>query len=118
MVRDVVMRDILAKQAGFLHPVNVLAPVSACELTPGALHLVTNLCESPAVLSGGAGRRSPAVGRNEPRCPVLRKDHVGCGERHDRQALAERPEALEGQLEAAPGKPAVMLDAREAFFLD
>src|SRR5262245_60398197 len=105
------MRDLLAKQAGFLHPVNVRAPVAARELAPRAMHLVANPGEALTICRGGAGRRSAAVGGNDPRPPVLRKDHVGGGKRDDRQALAERPEALEGQLEAAPGKPAVMLDA-------
>src|SRR6188474_2791011 len=117
MVRDVVVRDILAKQAGLLHPVNVLAPVAARELTPCAMHLVANPGETLTVCHSGPGWRSPAVGGNEPRRPVFRKDHVGGGERHDRQVLAERPEARKGQLEGAPGKPVVMLDSGDAFFL-
>ena len=117
MVGDVVMRDVLAKQAGVPHQVDVLAPVPGCELLPCAMDFVANLRQPLTVSHRAASRRPFAVGGNQPRRPVFRKNHLGRGERHDRNIPTGLSVAFENKLETAPGKPAVMLDARDAFFL-
>ena len=125
MVRDVVVRDLIAKESDLAHEIHVLRPVPVGELVPRTANLLAQLSEtfrrgktvSSRRLHLSAGRHTLALSGYDPCLLALGKEGLGRRESDDVDVGAADGAVFKRYLDCEAWKAEVMLDSRDAFFL-
>ena len=125
-MRNVVMRQPLAKKARLVQEADVFTPVAIGELVPRPANLLARLRKSLGggePVAGGQLLRNLhwlpiALRRNHPGVRALGKERLRRRERHDVDVATAETAMGERELERLAGKSEVMLDPRDALFLE
>jgi hypothetical protein len=126
MVRDVIVRNAVTQKTHLFQEIDVFAPVALGELVPRPANLLAHLHEAlrgrQLVACGGflhhVGGLTISLRRDDPCVGALGKKRLRRRERQDVDLATAQAAMGEGELERLAGKTKVMLDARDALFLE
>ena len=125
MVCDVIVHDGLSQETDLIHEVHVLDPMSIREFIPLAAYLLALLRETlggrELVARRGVElrgcRQSIAFCGNNPRVPAFGEHRLRGRERDETDVVRPQPAVSERDFNRLSREAEVMLDARDALFL-
>ena len=125
MMRDVVVRDLIAKEPDLAHEIHVLRPVPVRELIPRTTNFFAQLGETfgrgKAIASGrlhlSAGAHTIALSRYDPGVGALGKERLRRRERDDVDVGGADCAMCQRYLDGKAWKAEVVFDAGDAFLL-